>query len=154
MTEPLSPQEAAVRQRLVDRMTDTEPAPEPSAPYPDLLSYNDVTHAFQQYADLDSEMTRALADLVDRITIDEAAHAEAFVCEVFGISLTEHDEMVAWTRAGAQGEPPNAVLKLGHPVPVDERLARIIQSPTRLFILQRLFSRMSELRRNAGLSNG
>ena len=141
-----------VREAIVGKMADPEEAPPAKAP--DFLSYNDSVTAFQDYASEESELNKAMQAVIERITIEEAAHAEAFVCECFGISVAEHDEMVAWTMAGAQGDPPPAVLKLAAPIEADVRLARLIakyemnSKPERVWVLQRLFSRMTEIHAN------
>lgn len=121
----------------------------------DPLSFADSLDSFQKYAEYDSDTSKAMNAIVQAITIDEAAHAEAFTCEVFGISMEEHDELVEWTRAGAQGEAPIAVTKLAMPVAIDERLGQIIRKydmhskPARVWVLNRLFSRLAQIQMNA-----
>lgn len=150
--------ERPLRNLIASKMTMPEPAP--ALKTPDFLSYTDAVDSFQQYSDLDSEISQALQAIVEKITIAEAAHAEAFTCEVFGISVMEHDELVEWTRQGGIGEPPVAITKLAQPVEIDDRLGRIIQKydmhskPERVWVLNRLFTRLSQLHANREASNG
>lgn len=145
--------ERPVRNLIADRVKggDIRPVAEDTDP----LSFADSLDSFQKYAKYDSEVAKAMEKIVNAITLEEAAHAEAFTCEVFGVSMDEHDELVEWTRAGAQGEPPVAVTKLAMPVPIDDRLGKLIEKyemnskPCRIWVLNRLFSRLGQIAANA-----